>query len=545
MPCPIPQHQNRNTLAKTCIILKGASRKPEPGPDEIVVDFEEVKRWSRSGGILLRLFRWRRVRLMTCRLGAVHKPFLTAALIWLLSHWRCEFADETGAARRVSLWSVLGSFGRMLRDVFAKGRLLREADEEINTLSAEADPAALDLAGTAVHLRTDLTFGVRSGGSVGHIAGVLNSLDAFAADAVFLSTDHVPTVRDDIETHLITPEDAFWDFRELNSLAFNRRFLDAAKEALADRRVALVYQRYSLNNWAGLALARHLGVPFVLEYNGSEIWMARHWGTPLRHEALSERIELMDLNAADLVVVVSRPMQDELVARGVDAGRILVNPNGVDAQVYSPEVDGSAVRRTHGFGDRVVIGFIGTFGPWHGAEVLADAFGRMIAKRPDLRDRARLLMIGDGSTMQQVRGHLARHNVEAEAVLTGLIPQSEGPAHLAACDVLASPHVPNADGTPFFGSPTKLFEYMAVGRGIVASDLDQIGEILEHGRTAWMVEPGNPDALADGLATLIDDRALRERLGAAAREEAVANHTWLEHTRRIIERLRERCGGAP
>src|SRR5206468_9930424 len=62
--------------------------------------------------------------------------------------------------------------------------------------------------------------------------------------------------------------------------------------------------------------------------------------------------------------------------------------------------------------------------------------------------------------------------------LVGLVPQGEAPSYLAAADVLLSPHVANPDGTRFFGSPTKLFEYMAMGRAIVASELEQIGEVL-------------------------------------------------------------------
>jgi glycosyltransferase involved in cell wall biosynthesis len=314
--------------------------------------------------------------------------------------------------------------------------------------------------------------------------------------------------------------------------------LASARAAVEGRRVGLVYQRYSLGNVVGLALAREPGVPFVLEYNGSEIWIKRNWGKPLRHEALAERIELVNLRRADVVVVVSEPMKSELVARGVDASAILVNPNGVDTDVYSPEVDGTAVRARYGLEGRYVIGFIGTFGPWHGAEVLASAFGHLVQSRPDLAADLRLLMIGDGPTLPETRRRLAEAGVLDHVAFAGRTAQSDGPAHLAGCDLLVSPHVPNPDGSAFFGSPTKLFEYMAMGKPIVASDLDQIGEVLDHGQTAWLVEPSNPAALADGLACLIDDPAVSARLGAAARVRAVERHTWRAHTERIADAVR-------
>jgi glycosyltransferase involved in cell wall biosynthesis len=285
-------------------------------------------------------------------------------------------------------------------------------------------------------------------------------------------------------------------------------------------------------------------VPFVLEYNGSEVWISRNWGRPLRFQGTAELVEATLLRSADLVVVVSRPIRDDLVAQGIAPEKVLVNPNGVDPERYSPAVDGTAVRRRRGLEGRRVIGFIGSFGRWHGAEVLADAFGRLLARRLEWRDTVRLLMIGDGATMPLVRANLERHGAAEFAVLTGAVPQDQGPGHLAACDVLASPHVRNPDGTPFFGSPTKLFEYMAMGRGIVASDIDQIGELLRHDQTGWLVTPGDPDALAAGLERLLNEPELAHRLGAAARRDALAHHTWGDHTRRIVEALVERCGRA-
>ena len=432
-----------------------------------------------------------------------------------------------------------------MREPFQKEALLASIAHDVAELehhvASGGRPRTIDWTARAVYLRTDMSVGLKAGGSVGHIAGVLNHLDEFTGAPIMLTTDVVPTVRGDIEVHCVAPHESFWEYPELPSFVMNRAF--DAEAGRLPRPLSFVYQRYSLNNFSGARLAAARRVPFVVEYNGSEIWMSRHWGSPLEYESLSERIELLNLAAADLIVVVSRAMEDELVARGVARDKILVNPNGVEPDRYSPAIDGASVREPWG-GGKTVVGFIGTFGPWHGAEVLAEAFGRLMTARPELRRSVRLLMIGDGVRMPEVRDALARHNVEDLTILTGIVPQADGPRHLAACDILASPHVPNADGTPFFGSPTKLFEYMAMGKGIVASDLDQVGEVLEHGRAAIMVVPGDPDSLANGLAALIDDPQRREALGREARRLVLERHTWQSHTARIVSRLKERLATA-
>src|SRR5262249_26230021 len=278
-------------------------------------------------------------------------------------------------------------------------------------------------------------------------------------------------------------------------------------------------------NYAGLRVARRAGVPFVLEYNGSEIWMSRHWHRPLKYEALAERIELLNINHADLVVVVSRAMRDELVARGAPADRILVNPNAVDPDRYRPDIDGTAVRHRNNLEGTTVIGFIATYQAWHGAETLARAFAILMRSRPELRDRVRLLMVGAGPSLATVKQIISEASLDDLVRYSGLVAQEQGPEHLAACDLLASPHVPNPDGTPFFGSPTKLCEYMARAGAIVAWDLDKIGEIRRHGEPAGLGPPDDRGALAEALGVLIDDPARGASGGGAARGEALARHT--------------------
>jgi glycosyltransferase involved in cell wall biosynthesis len=531
---------------KKITIIRGASKNPDPANGSEVISFEELRRQIMRGGIFRFVLRYQEAVLWTYWTRVINNPLKCAILLRILSRGSCLFQDERGGTQRIGIGDLMTFLVKMLSDLVRKRSLLRDVRHEVQELSLAQEMLkhqrqTLDLSSSPVYLRTDLIFGLRSGGSVGHIAGVLNHLGSFTGKPIFMTTDRIPTVRKDIETKVIVPMGRFWDFGGLPAIYSNKVVASEATEYIGDRKISFVYQRYSLNNYSGVKLAQKLKVPFVLEYNGSEIWMSRHWGKPLKYETLTEAVELLNLRAADLVVVVSQAMRDELVMRGIDADKILVNPNGVDPDRYSPDVDGSSIRTQYDLDGRTVVGFIGTFGKWHGAEILAEAFGRLLRQFPNYRESVRLLMVGDGAMMPEVKEHLQRAGALEAATLTGLVPQEEGPAYLAASDILVASHVPNPDGTPFFGSPTKLFEYMAMGKGIVASDLDQIGEVLKHDVSALLVKPGDAESLMFGLKALIDDQAMRDRLGTAARKEVVSRYTWKEHTRKTIEKLKERC----
>ena len=385
-----------------------------------------------------------------------------------------------------------------------------------------------------VFLRSDLWSGVPAGGSVAHTAGVASGFAALGADLSFVSTS-APALVDQARhpVHLVPPSRRCNVLREVPYFAHALRFLDAARQRLGAVKPDLLYQRFDPASWAGVALARERGIPLVLEFNGSEVWIADHWDRPFRHRALFVNAEAANLKHADLIVVVSEVLRQGLLDRGVDPERVIVRPNGVDTDRYHPDVDGRGVRSRLELGAATVVGFVGTFGMWHGAPVLARAARRVLRERPGVR----FLFVGDGRDRQECERILEPCG---EAVrFTGLIPQEAGPEHLAAMDILAAPHVENPDGTRFFGSPTKLFEYMAMGRGIVASRLEQIGDVLEDGATALLVPPGDEAALSGALVRLVDDAALRRRLGGAARARAVERHTWTANVGGVVDRLRE------
>ena len=446
---------------------------------------------------------------------------------------------------------LLGGALALLRSSVQAGRLSRRAWA----------PRRLPSAARCLYLKPTLSFGASVGGSVAHVAGVANALARSGIAVRLLSAQQQPLVAPPCSQRVVTPDFLISFPYEVNPHRYQSVFLRAAREEARDHSPDFIYQRYALNDMSGVLLRDRLQVPLVLEFNGSEVWAQRHWGERLRFEALAERIERASLRHADLVVVVSQALVEQAVSLGAEAARVLFYPNGIDPVAFDParftHEDRLKARQELSVPtDATLLTFVGTFGTWHGTDVQATAIRRLIDEdRPWLvRHHVHFLFVGDGSLAPKVR-HILGADLGAPFVtLAGMRPQAETSRTLAASDILLSPHVPNPDGTPFFGSPTKLFEYMAMAKPIVASDLDQIGWVLKgwrpgeaapaageegRARAAVLVEPGNLDSLVAGIRRAVElPRAERSALGAEARRLVLESFTWDRNVAAVLERLR-------
>ena len=295
------------------------------------------------------------------------------------------------------------------------------------------------------------------------------------------------------------------------------------------RGVDAVYHRHTRFALAGALASRVLRRPFFLEYNSPSDFFRTGRQPPLAR--VRTECERAVLNAATRIVVVSDVAKRQVAALGIPEERILVNPNGVVARRFGSG-GGAEVRQGLGIeSDEIVYGFVGSFGPWHGAPVLARAFTRVASAVP----QSRLLLVGDGEELPEVLETLGDLVASGRVLCEGRVQPDRIPSLLDACDVLVSPHVPLAGGVDFFGSPTKLFEYMAAGKAIVASGLGQIADVLDDGRSGILVRPGDDEELGSALMRLAVDDGLRGRLGAAARSDAEAKHGWDRNAQRLIQ----------
>lgn len=470
------------------------------------------------------------------KLSLVHKDLTTSRV----SHMRVPLAiaatlsaTARGAISARAAMSDLKHLGRVPRINVTVARLSR-----------------------VLYLNSNLWFGLKVGGSVGHVAGVVNAFSRRGLDVRLATAPEPVMIAPSVEVQRLAPPRSLGLPFELNYYSYQRYVV----RTLASGTTDLCYQRLSLGSYAGVVLSRRLRVPLAIEWNGSEAWVAKHWGRPLRYEALALAAEEISLKHAHIIVTVSTALRDELVNRGVDPDRIVCHPNGVDPIIFNPErfppLERAALRGSLQIpANGTVVTFLGTFGRWHGADVLARAIRRLSDTAKDSLASAGVsfLFLGDGLMLSDVKQILNGTAATPFVRFTGIIPQEQAPAYLAASDILVAPHVPNADGTPFFGSPTKLFEYLAMGRAIVASNLDQLGDVLRDGidvrqidrhnvnesstATAILVPPGDDDALARGIRYFVEQPRLRELIGRNARELALRRYTWDHHVSAILERI--------
>ncbi len=515
-----------------------------PRLDWTVISKDDLRDGGGVRGLVGR-FRARTWRVLAIEDGAgdlARRREIYAALLVLgraRSRWLLATGEDGTTAEAVPRWR---SAPRLIAELFAEtaaaAGALAGARRLLGSFGRRPSPPAPPAPrgpGRVAFLKTDFWFGVKAGGSVSHTVGVLGGMRSLGLDCRMWTPTPFARLPGGVEQVETPPPPRPHLFEEAALAGFNRAFLRAALPGIRAFRPTVVYQRHSIFSLVGAAVSRALGIPLVLEVNASEVWARRAWSR-LYFGRLAEAMERACFRRAHRLVLISEELIPTVRELGGDEKRMVVNPNGVDVTRFDPEAPREAVREALDLPpDAVLCGFIGTFTRWHGVLFLAEQIPALAAADP----RLRFLFIGDGDLRPAVEAHLREAGAADRARFAGLRAPGEVPELLTACDILLSPHLPFEDGTPFFGSPTKLFEYLAAGRPVVASRLGQIGRVVEDGRTGILYPPGDGAAFRAAVGRLATDREARLRMGRAAREAAVTRYTWEANVRRALEGLVE------
>ena len=295
-----------------------------------------------------------------------------------------------------------------------------------------------------------------------------------------------------------------------------------------DLRPDVIIERYHNFGGESMRAAREARALLVLEVNAPVI---DHTGSV---KAAVDRLLVVrpmrrwrdrQCRAADLLVTPARAILPAWVA----PERVLEIEWGADTDRFRPGTPPApALRR--GPADTIAV-FAGAFRRWHGAIHLVDAIEILRARG---NGRVRALLIGDGPERAAVQ---AAATGVAGVVLTGAVPHDDMPAWLAGADIGVAPFDVAAHpalAIEFYWSPLKIFEYMAAGLPVVAPDIPRLRRLIEHGREGLLYDPSEADGLANALDRLRDP-VVRQAMGIAARERAVAQYSWAAHCQRLSE----------
>lgn len=360
-----------------------------------------------------------------------------------------------------------------------------------------------------------------SKGASVHVQAVVRELRRRGAEvhlvAARIGAD-LPRDLDGVVVHeLPTIEGAPGIVREQSAQQSARAAADVLARLHHDAPLDLVYERYSLWSDAAMTWAQDHAVTSVLEVNAPLIdEQAEH--RVLADRAGAEAVATRAFDAAGSVITVSAP-----VARWVSARthnhEVHVIPNGVDTRFIRPS--------TKGAGSPFVIGFVGTLKPWHGLEVLLEAFARLAR----IDESTRLRLVGHGPQHEALAAQAHELGIAHRVDFVGAVAPQEMPAELAAMDIAVAPYPQLPD---FYFSPLKIYEYLAAGLPVVASDIGPCAEILDGGALGVLVTPGDATELAAALAGLRSAPHQRAELGQLGRRAAESRHDWSLVVSRIL-----------
>jgi len=237
-------------------------------------------------------------------------------------------------------------------------------------------------------------------------------------------------------------------------------------------------------------------------------------------------IEFLSVRNADLLIALDSSLRPYL--RELGAGSIVVVSYGSNLEMFSAG-NAERIRERHRLRGMKVVTYTGGMEPHHGAQYLGKAAPMIAEKCPGTK----VMFVGDGPLRPEIE-----RTAGTAGIFVGWVPYSDVPDYLAASDVLVIPAAPQSRYVSVI--TTKVFDYLASGRAVVATDVGGIREAV--GEACLIVPPGDPSSLAEAVTVLLNDKNLRVELGARGRRLAKEKFDWNLLTDELISALKGLTG---
>ncbi len=300
---------------------------------------------------------------------------------------------------------------------------------------------------------------------------------------------------------------------------------------------------------AGRVARRH-GLPLLYEIRA--FWEDAAVGNGTGTEGslkyrLTRALETRAVRRADGVAVICDGLRTDLIARGIDPGKIMVSPNGVDLELFgTPPPRDAALAAELRLGAGPLLGFIGSFYDYEGLDILIAAMPALVAASPDVR----LLLVGGGPMETAWRAQATSSSAADRIHFVGRVPHTHVESYYSLVDVLVYPR--KAMRLTELVTPLKPLEAMAQGKLVAASNIGGHRELIEDGVTGTLFAPDDPAALAASVTEMLGATHIWDKRRRDARAFVERDRNWSSNIRRyepvyqhLLEQAAARRNGVP
>ncbi|MFT7240970.1 MAG: glycosyltransferase involved in cell wall biosynthesis [Cryomorphaceae bacterium] len=287
----------------------------------------------------------------------------------------------------------------------------------------------------------------------------------------------------------------------------------------------LIYERVAYLQNSGVKTAEKMGIKHVSEINAPYPEERVYFSGESFLVSQAKDHERQILAKSDLVMVVSTDLKNHLQQKLTDIdSKIIVVSNCVNpAETNHGSEDVAAIREAYQLSGKTVIGFVGSIFPYHGVDLLIDAFAQL-----DNSAEARLLIVGDGEALPELKAKVRSLGILDRCIFTGSVPHREVYPLIETMDICVMPD------SNWYGSPVKIFEYGLMKKPVIAPDLGPLRDVMTDGENGLLVIP-NSKALKEALQQLVTNFALREKIAIAWHEKVLLEYTWDTAAKKVLK----------
>lgn len=308
----------------------------------------------------------------------------------------------------------------------------------------------------------------------------------------------------------------------------NRKWLEG--QIIKDK-PDLIYERSYYLMRSGYETAQKFKIPYFCEINAPypEEKLQMEGNSFFRKE--SYRVESEQITIADSVFTVSTAMRDYLISQsGGNGDKIHVTPNAVNKEtvvVSEHRIDQLRNQFDIRANDKV-IGFVGSIFPYHGVDLLLEAFNQLMEK--GFQD-CKLLIVGDGEILPALKDYAERNIEKGKAIFTGNVPHKEVYNYISLMDIAVMAR------SNWYGSPVKIFEYGAMNKTIIAPDVIPVQDVMVHGRHGMLIKDST-DELLKAIEYLIAHPEEAKSMANTFHHKVMNEHTWYQTASRILSEVK-------